>query len=134
MQTAHDGLPATLSAWLNKKNSEGLITRDLTKVRLTLGPENASFFVTDGNDYLWCNLPSGLNETINKCRNLSGGLIHAPRLVALGVKGNFIFITTGNGGSWVLGEYPELEKFVRELKAAYGDRPGMFASVAVCLS
>jgi hypothetical protein len=44
-------------------------------------------------------------------------------------------ITAGNGGSWnVTEDYPELDKFLDELKTANGNKGGMFASVSVCAS
>jgi hypothetical protein len=44
-------------------------------------------------------------------------------------------ITAGNGGSLnVTEDYPELDKFLDELKTANGNKGGMFASVSVCAS
>lgn len=132
---ANSGLPADLTAWLDKKDSKGFLTRNVSNIRLTLGPSNASFFVTDGKNYLWKNLPPGLSGAIEKLRKKGGGFTYAPRLVALGVAGSYVMATSGNGGSWnVADEYPELDACISRLKAANGNKGGMFASVSVGFS
>jgi hypothetical protein len=132
---ANNGLPLSLTSWLDKKDAKGFLVRDVANLKLALGPENKSFFVTDGKDYLWQGLPAGLDAAIEKLRKRGGGFTSAPRLVSLGVKGSYVMITAGNGGSWnVTEDYPELDKFLDELKTANGNKGGMFASVSVCAS
>jgi len=125
------GLPANLSTWLNQKNAKGYLIRDVPNLRLTLGPNNESFFVTDGKQFLWQGLPSGLATAIEKLRKKGGGFTSDPRLVCLGVNSSYILITAGNGGSWsVSDDYPELDAFLDNLKTANGNKGGMFASVS----
>src|ERR1700709_2699939 len=54
---ANNGLPPSLTSWLDKKDAKGFLVRDVANLKLALGPENKSFFVTDGKDYLWQGLP-----------------------------------------------------------------------------
>lgn len=132
---ANKGLPPSLTSWLDKKDAKGFLVRDVANLKLALGPENKSFFVTDGKDYLWQGLPAGLDAAVEKLRKRGGGFTSAPRLVSLGVKGSYVMITAGNGGSWnVTEEYPELDKFLDGLKTANGNKGGMFASISVCAS
>jgi len=128
---ANHGLPPNLTAWLDKKNAKGFLVRDLVNLRLALGPNNDSFFVTDGKDYLWQGLPPGLRDAIEKLRKKGGGFTSAPRLVCLGLNSSYVMITAGNGGSWnVADEYPELDTFLQNLKTANGNNGGMFAGVS----
>jgi hypothetical protein len=101
-------------------------------IRLALGPDNASFWVTDARDYRWWNLPSGLNTQVEKLRGKNGHFTDAPRLVALGAKGSYFMVTSKNAASWcVADEYPELGKWIDQAKAANGNKGGTFSSVTV---
>ena len=109
----------------------GRLARTVADIHLSLGPNNASYFVTDGKDHLWRNLPAGLNAAIESLRKPGGGeFTSAPRLVALGVQGNYMMITDGHGGSWSVPAYPELDTFLDEQKVKHRSMPGMFSNVA----
>ncbi|CAK7224645.1 hypothetical protein SBRCBS47491_005620 [Sporothrix bragantina] len=126
----NSGLPPDLAAWLDKKDASGRLARNVTNIRLAIGPDNASFFVTDGIDYYWSNLPVGLNNAIKSLLRPGGGFTSAPRLVALGVQGNYMMITAGHGGSWSVAAYPELDTFLDEQRIKHSHTPGMFSNVA----
>jgi hypothetical protein len=130
--TVHQGLPANLAAWLEVKDKKGFVSRDIVNMRLTLGPNNESFFVTDGKDYLWCNLPTELDAAINKLRKPRGGFTHAPKIVSLGANKTYVMGNAGGGGSWNLGSsYPDLEtELALLLKRNLSG--GMFNQINVC--
>lgn len=125
------GLPPDLEAWIEQKDARGYMTRNIANLRLALGPNNASFFVTDGKDYFWRNLPAAFNQALEARRKKGGGFTSAPRIVALGIGGNYVMIDSGNGGSWILSKYPALEKEFSDLIAANHNRPGALRSIAV---
>ncbi|CAK7224552.1 hypothetical protein SCUCBS95973_005555 [Sporothrix curviconia] len=124
------GLPCDLEAWLDKKDSSGRLARTVADIRLALGPDNASYFVTDGKDYSWSNLPTGLHNFVESLRKPGGGFTSAPRIVALGAQGNYMMITAGHGGAWSVAAYPELDTFLDEKKVKHCNMPGMFSNVA----
>jgi hypothetical protein len=128
----HSGLPAKLSAWLSVKTSKGFLSRDVQHIHLALGPNNNSYFVTDGKDYQWWNLPPGLNTAIEKLRKPGGGFTFAPRLVCLGVNNSYVMATAGNGGSWNVADgYPDLDNEISAFQKAHGNKPGMFSGINV---
>ncbi|CAK7222713.1 hypothetical protein SBRCBS47491_004953 [Sporothrix bragantina] len=126
----HAGLPAHLAAWLDKKDHKGRLVHNIAGIRLALGPNNASYFVTDGKAYQWLNLPPGLKSALDGLSKPGGGFTYAPRIVALGARGNYMMITAGNGGSWSVAAYPELDTFLDEKKAQHGSLAGLFSNVA----
>jgi hypothetical protein len=122
-----EGLPPTLREWLYEKDDKGVLVRELDSLQITLGPYNDSYFATDGKHLKWANLPDQLNEAIKNNRT-SDGLWKAqccPRLVALGAAGDYIMITEGHGGSWILNKYQGLKDCLEVL------RDGSFSVIAV---
>lgn len=113
-------MPDGLTKWLYAKDSDGDLVRDLESLRVSLGPYNRSFFAFDGKAYLWQNLPEALSDAIQERRNPSGDFAAAPRLVELGVGENYIMITGGQGGSWSLGNYRELDGMIDVLREKEG--------------
>ena len=93
----HKGLPATLATWLDEKDKKGFLIRDPVNLRISLGPNNSSYWAYDGKSSLWWNLPSDLSTAIDKLRKKGGGWTIAPRIVALGVQGSFVMINSRHG-------------------------------------
>jgi hypothetical protein len=127
--TESEGLPPTLREWLYEKDDKGVLVRELDSLQITLGPYNNSYFATDSKHLKWANLPDQLNEAIKNNRT-SDGLWKAqccPRLMALGAAGDYIMITEGNGGSWILNKYQGLKDCLDVL------RDGSFSVIAVIL-
>jgi hypothetical protein len=111
------GIPEALRDWLYEKDSEGYAVRELKGLRIVFGPNNDSWFATDGLQYRWINLPPGLDAALENRRSPGGGWTDRPRLIALGAMKNFIMITEGNGGSWLLSQYRQLDAVLDILKA-----------------
>lgn len=72
---AHDGLPDKLAAWLRVKDANGFSVRDIRRLRVSLGPGNASFWADDGRDYFWDNLPSPLQLALEKLKSPNGSTL-----------------------------------------------------------
>jgi hypothetical protein len=92
--------------------------RDFPKLRVTLGPYNKSYFATDGSSTWWLNLPSGLLEAFKSHRsnNGTGSFTDMPRLIALGVDGDYFMLTANNAGAWNLGNYRALCELINQTK------------------
>ncbi|CAK7207213.1 hypothetical protein SEUCBS139899_010022 [Sporothrix eucalyptigena] len=123
-------LPTALEAWLDEKNAKGNLVRDVPNIRLALGPNNRSFFVSDGKNCFWQNLPAPLDKAIEARRKNGGGFTRAPRIVALGISGNYVLIDDGDVHSFILHKYPALEKQFKEMCAANGNQPGALRDIA----
>lgn len=113
-----DGLPSSLETWLYAKNTSGEYERDFPKLRVTLGPYNKSFFATDGAAAQWLNIPSGLLDVFksNRSNNGTGPFTDMPRLVALGVDGDYFMLTEKNAACWSLGSYRALRELIVQTK------------------
>lgn len=123
------GLPPTLAAWLSKKDNKGFLIRDVKNLKLSLGPNNNSWWVTDGKNYTWHNLPSQLNERIQKLKKKDGGWTSTPKMVVLGLGESYVLATERGGGSWnVKDHYPQLDAYLDKLVAA--SNGGMFNTVS----
>jgi hypothetical protein len=121
MHPVSSGMPADLKSWLYEKNGSGGLARNLPSLRVSLGPNNDSYFAHDGSSYQWHNLPPLLESAIESRITPKTGLwIARPRIVSIGAINNFVLITAGNGGSWQLGGYPELEKLIQKLSECDG--------------
>jgi hypothetical protein len=108
----HSGLPPELNGFLSVQS------RDIPKIRCTLGPYNSSFFIHDSASYLWKNLPGSLLVALQK--NIQdGSWIDRPRLVALGAGDNFLLITEKNASVWDLRHYKSAVTFLE--KSAMSD-------------
>jgi hypothetical protein len=108
------GLPLELKSWLLEKNSDGPV-RDFPNLRITLGPNNKSWYATDGKSWKWKNLPAGLSTALSD-RMKDGQWTIEPRLVCLGANDNYLMITEAHGGAWLLTGYPELDQMVDAFK------------------
>ena len=113
-----DGLPESLRKWLYKKDDSGNYARDFPKIRVTMGPYNQSFFATDGSSSWWLNLPEGLKDAIKKRRSNdgTGPFTDMPRLVALGVDGDYFMLTEKHAASWRLSGYRGLRELIDQIK------------------
>ncbi|KAH7121033.1 hypothetical protein B0J11DRAFT_581794 [Dendryphion nanum] len=105
------GLPDELTSFLYATNSQDVPIRVIPKIRLTLGPNNDSFFVGDGSAYLWLNLPPRLLTALQS-RIRDGQWTDRPRLVALGADQNFILITHNSKAVWDLSHYRTLTQML----------------------
>lgn len=82
---------------------------------MSFGPENKSWFATDGSTYKWSNLPEQLQKAIDE--NLKDGTwTDEPRIVSLGVGGDYVWVTTRNGASWIVKNYPLVEEAFDAMK------------------
>ncbi|KAF2637589.1 hypothetical protein P280DRAFT_407099 [Massarina eburnea CBS 473.64] len=97
------GLPADLTEFIYARD-QGQLSRSVSKIRLTLGPYNASFFVTDGSAYLWMNLPPALLAALQQ-RIRKANWLDRPRIVALGADSSFLLITEKHTAVWDLDQY-----------------------------
>jgi hypothetical protein len=97
--------------FLYAKTPKGTLLRDLPSIRLTLGPYNTSFFVTDGSACLWMNLPPFLLSALQS-RIAKGTWIDKPRLVVLGADANFLLLTEKNAAVWDLSNYATLSQML----------------------
>ena len=122
-------IPPALREWLYATDSNNVLVRELDDLRVSLGPNNNSFFAHDGKSYKWSNLPSGLNAAIQQRRGSSGGWADAPRLVCLGADESYIMATEGGGGSWKLDNYRSLRECIDIIK----DRDEQLSLIQVCL-
>jgi hypothetical protein len=102
------GLPASLYDWVWEEDEAGETARNFTKMRVILGPYNESYWATDGSSYKWYNLPKKLNGTIDKINIPGGGWSAIPKIIALGAKDNFVFISD-RFSVWELSHYRELD-------------------------
>lgn len=125
---AHDGLPDKLAAWLRVKDANGFSVRDIRRLRVSLGPGNASFWADDGRDYFWDNLPSPLQLALEKLKSPNGGWARAPTIVVLGLYQSYVMLSEGGGGSYALSDYyPWLEKeLIALIKSG---RPGALKAI-----
>jgi len=109
------GIPTILSDWLYEKDANGECARHFHSLNISLGPGNNSFWATDGNSAKWTNLPEPLQKAITA--NLKDGAwIDAPRIVSLGVDGDYIMITTNHAASWRLNHYKEFDAVFDTMK------------------
>ncbi len=127
--TGGDGLPDGLQAFLFEKDSEGYIARDLSKLRVSLGPYNESYWAYDGSKSQWNNLPAGLLEALEARRKPGGGWTASPRIVALGANDNFVLITDKNGYSWNLSSYQDLRQIAGSLCERKADGASMIQTI-----
>ncbi|KAF2676407.1 hypothetical protein K458DRAFT_322106 [Lentithecium fluviatile CBS 122367] len=104
-------LPIELTNFLYAKSPTGHLLRSISKVRVTLGPYNHSFFATDGSACLWMNLPPLLLSAL-QTRIKNGNWTDRPRLVSLGSDQNFLLITEGNAAVWELPQYATLSQML----------------------
>jgi len=99
---------------------------------VTLGPDNKSYWASDGMSYICSNLPSGLDAEIEKLRKPEGGFRYQPRIVALGIDGTYVMANSGNGGCWDLkNHYPALDMELDRFKAETLGKGGMFQPIEV---
>jgi len=97
--------------FLYAKDEKDQLVRTLSSLRLTLGPYNTSFFVTDGSACLWMNLPPLLLSALQS-RIKNGNWIDKPRMVALGADQNFLLVTQKHAAVWDLGNYATISKML----------------------
>jgi hypothetical protein len=99
---------------------------------VTLGPDNKSYWASDGKSYICSNLPLGLDAAIEKLCKPDGGFTYPPRIVALGVEGTYVMANSGNGGVWDLkNHYPALDRELDRFKAETMGKGGMFQPIEV---
>jgi len=96
-------LPADLKEWIWQKDEHGDLARIFYKLKVSFGPGNESWFATDGSDFRWSNLPAPLKKAIAD-RIKDGAFTDQPRLVTLGVKGEYVLITEKEA-EWDVGSY-----------------------------
>ncbi|KAH7382635.1 hypothetical protein DE146DRAFT_234697 [Phaeosphaeria sp. MPI-PUGE-AT-0046c] len=113
------GLPGELLEFLNVRDAQNTLSRDIPSIRCSLGPYNSSFFAHDGFTYRWMNLPPTLLLALQD-RIQDGSWIDRPRLVALGANDNFVLITEKHSVIWNLGYYMALADFLKSSKSQEG--------------
>ncbi|KAF1945035.1 hypothetical protein EJ02DRAFT_339558 [Clathrospora elynae] len=101
------GLPSDLDEFLYSRN------RNVSSIRCTLGPYNASFFVHDNASYLWKNLPGALLSALSGNIH-DGNWADRPRLVALGAGNDFILITEKQAAVWDLRNHKPVVKLLEQ--------------------
>ncbi|KZT58242.1 hypothetical protein CALCODRAFT_508268 [Calocera cornea HHB12733] len=118
---AQKGLPESLASWIRQKDAIGHMLRDVVQLRISLGPNNASYWAADGNYSTWLNLPPGLKELISSFRHPSGAWkTSMPRHVSLGVQGSYVVVTAEGGAAWaVSGSYPDLDNMLDGLRGRF---------------
>ncbi|CAI6337594.1 unnamed protein product [Periconia digitata] len=104
-------LPQELTSFLLATSPQNTLLRSIPNIRLTIGPYNSSFFVTDNSAYLWMNLPVPL-LTAMQHRIRNGTWIDKPRLVCLGADENFLLLTEKHAAVWDLSNYVILGKML----------------------
>ena len=111
------GLPAYLDEWLHAKNAQGYSAGDIQSIRLSLGPDNESFFVHDRLQSRSRNLPEQLLGALSKLKDGKGNWQISPRIVALGPAGTYVMVNERNGGNWMVkGVSERLDRDLEELK------------------
>ncbi|KAF2656108.1 hypothetical protein K491DRAFT_597589 [Lophiostoma macrostomum CBS 122681] len=115
-----EGLPEELDDFVYATDPQNRSMRDIAQIRLTLGPQNSSFFVSDGQNYLWMNLPPRLFKALQS-RIRDGAWFDKPRIVALGVDHNFLLITQKQSAVWDLSHYRTLAAMLEFSKSQEGD-------------
>jgi hypothetical protein len=102
------GIPTILNDWLYEKDADGDCVRHFRNLDISLGPRNESFWATDGDSAKWSNLPEPLLKALSA--NLKDGeWIDKPRIVTLGVGGDYVMMTTNNAAAWRLSNYKEFD-------------------------
>jgi len=112
-QIQSDGLPTHLHAFLTERDRYDRYTRDIRNIRVTIGPQNASWYATDGKSWMWQNLPPNLESALHAHKSPAGRWTSAPRIVALGADGDFLLITESNAATWSLSRYRMLSKMIQ---------------------
>ena len=115
-----ENIPETLKEWLYEKSADGELSRQLEKLKITLGPANESYFASDGTSYKWLNLPTGFSYALQTRRKPVGGWTSDPRIVSLGFNGSYVYITEGNGGAWDVSKYRSLDASIDVIKKKEG--------------
>ncbi|KAF1960862.1 hypothetical protein CC80DRAFT_465214 [Byssothecium circinans] len=107
------GIPDDLNDFLFAPHPQqpNALLRSIPNIRLTLGPYNTSFFITDGSAYLWLNLPPDLLAAL-QLRIKNGTWLDRPRIVALGADASFLLITEKHAAVWDLHNYAVLTKMM----------------------
>ncbi|KAI9679592.1 MAG: hypothetical protein M1829_001554 [Trizodia sp. TS-e1964] len=60
-----NSIPSALRDWLYAKDVQGAFVRAFSRLAVSLGPGNGSFWATDGTSYKWKNLPAGLQKAVD---------------------------------------------------------------------
>jgi len=111
-----NGIPKILHDWLYEKNSRGDSVRAFSKLNISLGPGEDSFWATDGSSCKWNNLPAQLQTALDA--NLKDGRwTDTPRILSLGFGGDYVMITGRNAASWRLDHYKSIDTFFDSIKA-----------------
>ncbi|KAF2489273.1 hypothetical protein BU16DRAFT_519161 [Lophium mytilinum] len=108
-----DGLPIHLETFLSERDRYDRYARDLRNIRVTLGPENSSWYATDGKSWMWQNLPRNLESALHSQKSSAGSWTSPPRIVALGADSDFLLITENNAAFWSLNQYRTLRKMIQ---------------------
>ena len=106
-------IPEELSHILRRTDSSGASIVDLTKVKVVFGPQNASWWVSDGQTWRMWNLPPSLQGQIES--NMEHGFLPIekhPSILTLGAEGSFFVQNTDGSSSYHLDAYPSLEEFL----------------------
>lgn len=109
-----DGIPLELREFVYARDAQQRLERDVPRIRCSLGPYNASFFIHDGSTYRWLNLPPKLLLAL-QARINDGNWTDRPRLVALGANDNFVLITNKHAPVWNLNNYNSLSSLLDSL-------------------
>lgn len=68
----------------------------------------------DGKDYLWSDLPIELASRFQALLK-NGTWTDSPRIVTLGVEGNYLLLTNGNVCYWNMPKYAEIASQIPEM-------------------
>lgn len=109
------GLPSELVEFLYKRNTDGVLVRDIPQIRCFLGAYNSSFIAHDGAAYLWMDIPHGLLSALQS-RIKDGQWTDKPRVIALGADNNFLLLTEKHDAVWELSRYTAISRFLDNAK------------------
>ncbi|KAF2805481.1 uncharacterized protein BDZ99DRAFT_450053 [Mytilinidion resinicola] len=112
-QIQSDGLPIHLETFLSERDRYDRNARDIRNIRVTLGPQNSSWYATDGKSWMWQNLPRNLESALHSQKSSAGSWTSPPRIVALGADTNFLLITESNAAFCSLSQYRTLRKMIQ---------------------
>ncbi|KAL5313031.1 hypothetical protein ACEPPN_019458 [Leptodophora sp. 'Broadleaf-Isolate-01'] len=111
VQVTSNKIPTPLSEWLYLKDASGQCKRDFSRLRCSLGPavNSSAYYISDGKNFSWGNLPAGLTTAIGKLIK-DRKFVDEPKIVTLGVSGDFFLSTNNGSANWSLGSYAEIGK------------------------
>ena len=100
-------IPEGLKTWLYTKDAAGKLVRNFENLSVSLGPDGKAFWAMDGKNFIWNSLPNDLSIGVAGLLK-NGTFTDSPRLVTLGVGGDYFMLTKNDACYWRLTNYREL--------------------------